>query len=108
MWVPNSSSLTRAKRVVALVLVWACHSDNIGIVPKDTRDMAERVRAVIAAANLSATVGVRDADTLEVQSEDKLLRVDMINLRGPCARSEDDCNAALAKITTALTRPTKR
>ena len=91
------------RAIMVALLSCGCHGENIGIVPSDTRAMAARVRATIDAAHLAATVDVRDADTLEVQSDDVLLRVDMINLRGPCAKSEDDCNAALAKITSSAT-----
>lgn len=94
--------------MVLALLVGACHSDNIGLVPAETRAMAERVRATIEAAHLDATVSVRDPDTLAVQSADTLLRIDLVNLRAPCAKSEVDCDAALAKITTALTRAAAR
>ena len=91
--------------MIGLWLLIACGSDNIGIVPAETREMAQRVRRAIDAAGLAARVDVRDADTLEVVSDDHLLKVGMENLRGPCARSEAECNDALAKITKALARP---
>ena len=34
----------------------------------------------------------------------KLLRVDMVNVRGPFATSQEACDAALAKIRTAASR----
>jgi hypothetical protein len=95
---------SHASWLMVALLIGACHSKNVGYVPQETRDMAARIRAAIAAAQLDAEVSVVDADSIHVQSATKLLRIDMVHVRAPCATSAEACDEALAKITTALTK----